>query len=177
MNEDKTKYIELVHRARHSGNLDNDSWETSILASFSFAGRINPLGAALTDWLDGFNSGPAYIALFLLATEVDRIKDICTPKQTVDNCLDAMEWYETQNCKICTGRGVINIEQTICPVCQGTGKKAEPREPVRRIVKLIENSLDYMNAQIKARMRNEPHPAPNKSYRIRVLTTPATVNL
>lgn len=162
---DDLNYVEMVHRARYSGNLAHESWESSIIAAFSFSTRLNPLGASLVDWLDGFKDVPTFLARFNLATECVKQK-ICSSKVSTDVALDAMSYFQHQNCPKCKGRGVIDQSQVECPFCNGTGKLNMPVGEVYHAVKVIESSLAWINSQMRYRMRGAPHPPKETKYRL-----------
>jgi hypothetical protein len=165
MEENDLTYVEMVHKARHSGNLAQDSWESSILAAFSWSGKMNTLGASLVDWTDGFKGGPEYLARFLLASELCRLK-ISSPKESVDDANDAMSYYHSRNCPKCDGRGVIDQNQVACPFCNGTGRRDMPLDRAYRAYKTLTGALEWMDSQMKYRMRYAPHPPKEAVYRL-----------
>jgi len=156
-------YVEMVHKARHSGNLAQDSWQTSILAAFAWSGKYIPLGAALVDWMDGFKGGPEYMARFLLSGQLMK-EHISTSQTCVDDATDALAYYRSRNCDRCDGRGVIDQHQVECPWCMGTGRKDLPTGSVYRAYKLIEGVLEQMDASLRHRMKNAPHPPIEATY-------------
>lgn len=167
--ENELRYIEMVHAARHGGNLSCDSWESSILASFSWSTRLNPLGASLVDWLDGFKDGPTFLARFHLATELVKTR-ICKSKESPDIALDAMVFYQNRTCPKCEGRGVIDQSQVECPFCVGSGHRDMPTGAVYHAYKAIDGALEWMDSQLRYRMRNAPHPPKERSYVLRIDT-------
>lgn len=168
---DELTYVEMVHKARHSGNLAADSWESSALAAFAWSGRQNALGSALVDWLDGFKAGPEYLAKFLLSGELERQR-IGHPRDSVDTAEYALTYYKDSRCRKCDGRGVIDQSQTQCPFCAGTGKLEMPTGNVYTAYKTIEASLQWMDSQMRFRMRGAPHPPAEKQYQVVIPQTP-----
>lgn len=167
--DNELNYIEMVHRARHSGNLSHDSWESSILAAFAWSTRLNPLGASLVDWLDGFKDGPTFLARFHLATECVKQK-LCKDRDSPDVALDALVYYQSRICPKCQGRGVIDQSQVECPFCVGTGLRDMPTGAVYHAYKAIEGSLEWLDIQLKFRMRGAPHPPKEKELTIHLHT-------
>lgn len=162
-------YIEMVHKARHAGNLSCDSWESSILAAFAWSTRYNALGASLVDWLDGFKDGPTFLARFHLATECVKQK-LCKDRDSPDVALEAMVFYQNRTCPKCDGRGVIDQSQVECPFCTGTGYRDMPTGAVYHAYKAIDGALEWLDSQLRFRMRGAPHPPKEVTYILKLDT-------
>ncbi len=146
-------YDEQCLTAIHAGNLDPEGWAHSRIMALGLSGQRNPLGAAILHWLDSESAGSAFIARFLLSTELVKQR-VCRNRDAVDIAHDAMSWYLHRHCPTCQGRGVLNFEQDQCPVCVGTGTRAKPNhKETEQAISILVASLEYLDNQIHARLR------------------------
>lgn len=145
--------VEQAISAISSGNLDPDGWAHSRVMALGLSGQRNPLGSAVLHMIETQSSANAYLAVVLLSGELQR-QSIGKSRESVDIARDALGWYMSKQCPICTGRGVLDIEQHQCPECQGRGHRARPsHKPTCDAIGVITQALDWLDGQMAARLR------------------------
>jgi hypothetical protein len=129
------------------------TWAEDHVMAHGLSGQRNPLGNALNHLLANPSRGNMYLAVFLLSGELQKER-IGHVMDSVDIARDAITYWLSWLCPACSGRGVINIEQDQCQECGGTGRRERPKDPVKSAVSVIERHIEWMEGQLKARLKN-----------------------
>ena len=127
-------------------------WCDRVLIAHAFSGQSNELGYAVDHLLSNQNGTNARLVTMMLARELVKQK-IATNAEAWDTANDAMNWWWTQHCPTCNGRGVIDFEQHQCTDCDGTGIRPKPRRKnLRQAIGVIEAAMEMMEYQLRKRL-------------------------
>lgn len=141
---------EGVHRVMSRGI--RVEWDRDVIHAHASAGIRNPIGNALNHLLVHQNEKNAQLVTNLVAAALVKL-GICPERDCVDIANEAMRWWFNDRCRVCEGKGVINIEQTVCAGCGGTGKKASPaNEVVRQAIAAITTYHEWAESQMRKRL-------------------------
>ena len=152
---DNLNRVESAVSATASGNLTWEQWPHDCAVALGFAGQRNPLGFAVVRYLGDEPSGSAALNVILhLATVL--IKRGYSAKLANEAAWAAVDAWNHIKCPMCSGRGVMNIEQQQCDACNGTGERAKGEVPdiVRDGISALMEAERWMEGQLAARLRD-----------------------
>lgn len=144
--------VEIAISAIDAGTLDWDSWAHSNVVALGLAAIRNPLGDALTQYLDHSGQREAMRVVLLVSTGL--IKAGKEPQEANAAALESFAAWNDSHCSYCGGRGVLNFQQVPCPQCGGTGEKLHSRLPriVQDGIQMLDGALAWMESQLRAKM-------------------------
>lgn len=160
--------IEETLCSLNSGNLKSDSWDFDHVLAHGLSGQRNRIGNAIDHLIAHPNTENYRMVVFFVSGILAQEK-VCQKKDAPEVAKLAIEWYWDKHCPKCGGRGVLDFEQHQCPECYGTGEKPKPSaKPVREAVSIIIQSVNWMEGQLRARLRmsTEVCLTQNKNYEI-----------
>lgn len=145
--------VEVAISAIDNGNLEWDSWAHSNVLALGLAAIRNPLGDALTHYLDHAGQHEAVRVVSLVS--IGLIKGGVPPAEAKKTAWDAFALWNDSHCHTCGGRGVLNFQQDPCPTCRGTGDAdhGNVSRPVKDGIRMLDSALHWMEGQLRAKMR------------------------
>ncbi len=149
--------VESAISALSSGNLAWEKWPIDAVIAHGLAGRRNPLGAALDEFLDSTEptAGQIWGVVLLLATQLMKFRKL---EQSVarEIAWRGFEWWKDSRCTTCGGRGHVDKVQRTCPDCRGSGARKMPNDPplVRDAISLLIEAQNWMEGQLAALQRD-----------------------
>lgn len=151
--EDLTR-VEIAISAIDAGTLEWNSWAHSNVVALGLAAIRNPLGDAVTQYLDHAGRGEAQRVVLLVSTWLIKARGI-TPEAANKAAWDAFLAWNDSHCSSCMGRGVVSFQQDQCPVCGGTGEKTTSHLPqfVRDGMELLDSALQWTENLLRAKMK------------------------
>lgn len=138
--------VEATISAISSGNLATDSWSHSHVLALGLSGQRNPLGSAVLHLIEHPTHESRRTVLAIL----------CQTMQTgtIEQARHAINWFEDAHCPLCSGRGVIDFQQTQCPECHGSGDRKLPSDKTTQdAISLLNSSVDQLEHQQRARLK------------------------
>ena len=152
-NTDELQRVEVAICAIDAGNLDWDSWAHSNVVALGLAAIRNPLGDALTHFLDHGGRNEATRVVLLVSSGL--IKAGIDAEQANKAAWDSFALWNDSHCHVCGGRGVMDFQQTHCSTCHGTGNRDHGKITgiVRDGIGMLDGALAWMESQLRAKMR------------------------
>ena len=151
---DNSHRVELAVSATSSGNLTPGQWPHDTATALGFAGRTNPLGFAVVRYLsDEPSSTSVWAVIIHLATAL--VRRGYDGKGANEAAWLALDAWNDMRCQSCAGRGVLNIEQRICPACAGKGQRDQAlfAQSVRDGISELMEAERIMEGQLSARLK------------------------
>lgn len=159
--------VESAVSATSSGNLTWDRWTLDVAVALGLSGQRNPLGFAVVRYLSDTPSAMAvWNVVLILAKEMQKRGVASDGINEVS--FQAFEAWKDTRCPSCGGRGVAGIEQSLCLVCKGTGKRPVPESPdaLRIGLGCLLEAESWMEGQLASRMRDALYQSDEPGFKV-----------
>lgn len=148
--------VESAVSATASGNLTYGQWPYDVSTALGFSGQRNPLGFAVVRYLSSDPSAALSWDIVLhLATAIARLGH--PPREANDAAWTALNAWNSIKCPHCSGRGVTNQRQAVCPDCCGSGERnySSLAPIIRDGLSCLMEAERWMEGQLAAKMKRE----------------------
>lgn len=169
--ENELNRFESAVSATSSGNLTWERWPHDYALALGLAGQKNPLGFAVVRYLsDAPSSAAVWNVVLILATQLGK-RGFNGP-EVREMAWQAFDFWRDSRCRSCHGRGIMGIEQQMCMVCNGTGKRLAPDSPeiLRQAVSCLIESEQWMEGQLRARLKGATYKPASEGYQVNLPT-------